>query len=157
MTQELHYTSAPRGLLPGTRGFCTVAMTPNMPGPLKERLEGLSGYQQIFPPHDPNVSLNPVVYSHYRLNLSGRTYSVLSRVCFAGLDYTGRSNKYAHHVVLDPSERPVAGPAWLLSQPGFMDQAWDGEPRYINTGRTPPQGDQPGGIAQAWQELTGDA
>jgi hypothetical protein len=41
MSQELHYTSVPRGLKPGTRGFCTVAVTPQMPGPLVERLENL--------------------------------------------------------------------------------------------------------------------
>src|SRR5271157_283778 len=157
MSQELHYTSVPRGLLPGTRGFCTVACTPNMSGPLRERLESLSGYQQVFPPHDPKVGLNPVVFSHHRLNLGGRSYSVLSRVCFAGLDYTSRSNKYAHHVVLDPAERPAGGPAWLLSQPGFMEPIWLGEPRFIAAGRTPPQGDHPAGIAHAWQSLTGDA
>ncbi len=157
MSQELHYTSVPRGLLPGTRGFCTVACTPNMSGPLRERLESLSGYQQVFPPHDPKVGLNPVVFSHHRLNLGGRSYSVLSRICFAGLDYTSRSNKYAHHVVLDPAERPAGGPAWLLSQPGFMEPIWLGEPRFIAAGRTPPQGDRPAGIAHAWQSLTGDA
>ncbi len=157
MSQELHYTSVPRGLLPGTRGFCTVACTPNMSGPLRERLESLSGYQQVYPPHDPKVGLNPVVFSHHRLNLGGRSYSVLSRVCFAGLDYTSRSNKYAHHVVLDPAERPAGGPAWLLGQPGFMEPIWQGEPRFIAAGRTPPQGDQPAGIAHAWQSLTGDA
>ena len=156
MSQELHYTSVPRGLLPGTRGFCTVACTPNMSGPLRERLESLSGYQQVFAPHDPKVGLNPVVFSHHRLNLGGRSYSVLSRVCFAGLDYTSRSNKYAHHVVLDPGERP-AGPAWLLGQPGFMEPIWQGEPRFITAGRTPPQGDHPAGIAHAWRSLTGDA
>ena len=53
MSQELHYTSVPRGLKPGSRGFCTVALTPHMPGPLVDRLEALSGYQPVFPPHDP--------------------------------------------------------------------------------------------------------
>ena len=61
MSQELHYTSVPRGLLPGTRGFCTVASTPNMSGPLRERLEGLSGYQQVFPPHDPKAALTQLI------------------------------------------------------------------------------------------------
>jgi hypothetical protein len=157
MSQELHYTSVPRGLLPGTRGFCTVASTANMAGPLRERLEGLSGYQQVFPPHDPKSALNPVVYSHHRLSLGGQPYNVLSRVACAELDYTSRSNKYAHHVVLDPSERPAGGPAWLLSQPGFMEPSWRGEPRFLTAGRIPPQGEQPGGIANAWQALTGDA
>jgi hypothetical protein len=157
MSQELHYTSVPRGLLPGTRGFCTVASTPNMPGPLRERLESLSGYQQVFPPHDPKAALNPVVFSHHRLSLGGQLYSVLSRVACAELDYTSRSNKYAHHVVLDPAERPTGGPAWLLSQPGFMEPSWQGEPRFLSAGRIPPQGEQHSGIARAWQALTGDA
>lgn len=157
MSQELHYTSVPRGLLPGTRGFCAVAVTPNMTGPLRERLESLSGYRQVFPPHDASESLNPVVYSHHRLSLGGRSYSILSRIASAGLDYTSRSNKYAHHVVLDPDERPPGGPAWLLSQPGFMETAWRGDPRLLDAGRVPPQGDRSGGVAHAWAALTGDA
>ena len=56
MSQELHYTSVPRGLRPGTLGFCTVAMTPQIPGPLFEHLENLSGYQPVYPPHDPSAS-----------------------------------------------------------------------------------------------------
>ena len=38
-----------------------------------------------------------------------------------------------------------------------MEPIWQGEPRFIATGRTPPQGDHPAGIAHAWQSLTGDA
>ena len=53
--------------------------------------------------------------------------------------------------------RPAGGPAWLLGQPGFMEPIWQGEPRFIAAGRTPPQGDHPAGIAHAWQSLTGDA
>lgn len=157
MSQELHYTSVPRGLQPGSRGFCVVAATPNLPAPLRERLEGLSGYQQVFPPHDPRAGLNPVVFAHHRLNLGGWPLSVLSRVAFAGLDYTDRSNKYAHHVVLDPVERPPGGPAWLLSRPGFMDHSWSGEPRALPAGRAVPRGDLAPGIAVAWRSATGDA
>jgi hypothetical protein len=157
MSQELHYTSVPRGLKPGSRGFCTVAMTPQIPGPLVERLEGLSGYQPVYPPHDPAAALNPVNFAHVRFSLGGRPVSILSRVGPAGLDYTGRTNKYAHHVVLDVSERPDGGPAWLLGQPGFMQSALDGEPRMLDEGRPVPGGDRPGGIATAWATLTGDA
>src|SRR5262249_42485061 len=128
MSQELHYTSVPRGLLPGSRGFCTVACSAGMPGALRERLEGLSGYRQVIPPHDRDAALNPVAYSHHRLKLGGRLLSVLSRVSAAGLDYSSRANKYAHHVVLSTEERPAGGPAWLLAQPGFMETAWQGEP-----------------------------
>ncbi len=55
MSQELHYTSVPRGLKPGSRGFCTVGLTPHMPGTLVDRLEALSGYQPIFSPHDTSA------------------------------------------------------------------------------------------------------
>jgi GTPase-associated protein 1, N-terminal domain type 2/GTPase-associated protein 1, middle domain len=156
MSQELHYTSVPRGLKPGSRGFCTVGQTPHMSVALADRLEALSGYQPVFPPHDASAPLNPIVFSHLRLTIAGKTMSVLSRIGPAGPDYTGRPNKYAHHVVLEGTERPEGGPAWLLSQPGFMQGTWDGEPREIPVGRAPFNGDRPPGMAHAWQALTGD-
>jgi hypothetical protein len=157
MSQELHYTSVSRGLNPGSRGFCTVACTSQMPGPLVERLEGLSGYQPVYPVHDAAAVRNPINFSHLKLTIRGNSWSVLSRIGPAGLDYSGRSNKYAHHVVLEPNERPEGGPAWLLSHPGFLQATWEGEPRVLTERRTPPRGDRPGGVARAWQALTGDA
>src|SRR5688572_8699530 len=141
MSHELHYTSAPRGLKPGSRGFCTVACTAGLPAPLADRLESLSGYRQVFPPNDPSAGRNPVAWSHLRLSVGGKSLSILSRVGFAGLDYTDRTNKYAHHVAITSDERPSGGPAWLLSQPGFMDSSWTGEPRILPSGRRPPSGD----------------
>ena len=117
MSQELHYTSVPRGLKPGSRGFATVAVTPHLPESLADRLESLSGYQSVFLPGDPSASLNPVVYAHLRPTAGNKAFTVLSRIGPAGLDYSGRPNKYAHHLVLDDAERPAGGPAWLLSQP----------------------------------------
>ena len=155
MSQELHYTSAPRGLTPGTRGFCTVARTADLSKVLAERLESLSGYRQVFPPHHPSETLNPVVYSHLRLANSDQ--SVLSRIGFAGLDYSDRANKYAHHVIISAGERPRGGPAWLASQPGFLDSHWQGEPRILLTGRVPARGDQAPGICKQWQVLAGDS
>jgi GTPase-associated protein 1, N-terminal domain type 2/GTPase-associated protein 1, middle domain len=157
MSQELHYTSAARGLEPGRRGFCTVAVTPRMPVALADRLEALSGYQPVFPPDDPSAALNPLLISHLRLTVGGKVLSVLSRIGPAGLDYSGRPNKYAHHVVLEDKERPEGGPAWLLSDPLFMEASWSGEPREIPVGRVPLQGDRQPGVARAWQSLTDDA
>jgi hypothetical protein len=157
MSQELHYTSVPRGLKPGSRGFGTVAVTANLPGPLAERLESLSGYQAVYPPGDPSAALNPVAYAHVRLTMGGEMLNVLSRIGPAGLDYSGRPNKYALHVVLDAGERPEGGPAWLLSQPGFLQAAWDGEPRVLPEGRRVPRGDRPAGIAADWAVVVGDA
>src|SRR5438105_1995262 len=110
MSQELHYTSVPRGLKPGSRGFGTVAVTADLPGQLADRLESLSGYQAVYSPNDASAALNPVVHAHVRLTLGGRVLHVLSRIGPAGLDYSGRPNKYAHHVVLDANERPEGGP-----------------------------------------------
>ena len=159
MSQELHYTSVPRGLLPGSRGFCTVACTPHMSGPLRERLESLSGYQQVYPPHDPGRPQPGGLFAP-RLNLGGRSYSVLSRVGLAGLDYSSRSEQVRSPCRPRRRPAPAGGPAWLLSQPGFMGEQlppWQGEPRFITTGRAPPQGDHPAGIADSWQSLIGDA
>ena len=84
---------------------------------LAEKLEALSGYRPLFPPHDPAAARNPVASSHLIIPLQGTSYHVLSRVCAAGLDHTRRSNKFAHHVVLEGAELPAGGPAWLL-RPG---------------------------------------
>ncbi len=157
MSQELHYTSVPRGLKPGSRGFCTVACTAQMSAPLFELLESLSGYRPVYPVHDPAAAQNPINFSHLRLTVGGMAVSVLSRVGPANLDYSGRSNKYAHHVVLEPNERPEGGPAWLVGHPGFLQEAWDGEPRLLPAGQTPPRGDRPPGVAGAWKALGVDA
>jgi hypothetical protein len=150
MSKELIYTSAPRGLLPGSNGFCTVAMTEGLPNSWRERLESLSAYHRPFPPDDPR---NPVVFSHLRVN--GR--HVVSRVSEAGKEHTGRTNHLAHHVVLDDDELPAGGPAWLLSQPGFLAEAWSGAARWLAPGRAVPDGDSPARACQHWHRLAGDA
>lgn len=157
MSQELLYTSAPKGLRPGSRGFCTVACTQGMPPNLVERLESLSGYRQLYPPDSPQAGLNPVVHTHLRLAVGGIRYHVLSRVAAAGLDYSGRTNKLAHHVVLAPRELSPAGPAWLLSSAGFMQTSWQGEPELLPIGRRPPQGTLEPNVCRAWRAATGDA
>jgi hypothetical protein len=157
MSQELHYTSVARGLKPGSRGFGTVAATANLPQTVAERLEALSAYEAVYPPGDPSAALNPIEYVHVRLTAVGHVQEILSRIGPAGLDYSGRPNKYAHHVILEPEERPEGGPAWLLSQPGFLRDAWQGEPRILADGPCVPAGDRVPGIAQAWLDLTGDA
>src|SRR4051812_32294706 len=101
MTLELFSTSVPAGLEPGRSGFCTVAMTRNMPRPLIEVLESLSAYRPVFLPTDSRAADNPVTVSPLRVSVAGRSYNVLTRISFAGLDYTSRSNRFSHHVVLE--------------------------------------------------------
>lgn len=157
MTQELIYTSAPKGLQLGSRGFCTVACTAGMSKPLADRLEALSGYKHLYPPGSESAHLNPVNHSFVTFKLGGKTYYVLSRIADAGLDHTQRSNKLAHHVVLEGSELPPAGPACLMRQSGFFVERWEGEPRTIEARRLPLSPDSGPRRCDAWKSLTGDA
>lgn len=157
MSHELIVTSAPRGLKPGIRGFCTVAATDGMLATFQEALESLSGYEPLFPPLDPRAARNPVAFSHLRLVHAGKSYHLLSRVSSAGLDYSGRSNKLAHHFALEPSELPLGGPAWLLSYPALMCSSWQGEPRILPARQALPNGEPPVGVCRGWQETVGDA
>jgi hypothetical protein len=154
MSHELYFTSAPKGIRPGASGFCTVAATRELPGPLLEKVEALSGYRHLYSPLDQN---NPIVYSHVRIEILGKAFHVLSRICAAGLDYSGRGNKFAHHVILEPDELPPGGPAWLLGQPAFMQTHWDGTVGYLPSGRRLPLGEAPPGPCHTWERLTGDA
>ncbi len=157
MSQELLYTSAPHGLKPGSRGFCTVLSTQGMAAPLASALEGLSGYRPAFPPGDEQTDLNPINWSHVTLPVAGRTWHILSRIAEYGLDYSQRTNKLAHHVVLDSAELITAGPAALLANSGFMRDEWNEEPHLAPpkpVHKIPPL---PRGVCQAWKELTGDA
>lgn len=155
MIQELVYTSAARGLKPGSSGFCTVASTPGMALNLAQFLESLSGYRHLHTPGTTAAAANPVVHSYLRTRIGGKPFAVLSRICDAGLDYSERSNKLAHHLAMDTPSHP-AGPAWLLEDGRLFLQEWSGEarrlpPRSLPSGQLPPQ------VCHAWQRLTGDA
>jgi hypothetical protein len=157
MPQQLIYTSAPRGLVPGRSGYCTVARTASMREPLVLRLEQLSYYQ--------HVSLaggreRPICACRV-VDIRGARFHVLSRIQDAGLDFTGRTNFIAHHLVVTPEEigqLPV--PALILRDwPGWV-KSWAEEPRMLATE------DWAGlnGLASRtslpatqWERVTGDA
>jgi len=157
VSEELLYTSAPQGLQPGSHGFCTVVRSAGLPKLLGERLESLSGYRHATAPHSDQGMGNPVNFSHLVLTLSGQRHHVLSRIADAGLDYTGRSNKLAHHVVLAADELVPVGPAGVLSAKGFCETTWDGRVRELPGGRRPTQSVGHTGVCRAWQEVAGDA
>ncbi len=157
MALELIYTSAPRGLRPGSKGFCTVAMSTGMAADLVTRLESLSGYRTVFPPESADAARNPVSWAHWQVTATSRVWHVLSRVGFAGFDYSQRSNKLAHHIVLERSELPAAGPAWLMTQPGVFESVWTSEPRLLTVPRELPAAQRPPGLCKLWRDMTGDA
>jgi hypothetical protein len=157
MPQQLIYTSAPRGLVPGRSGYCTVARTAAMREPLVLRLEQLSYYL--------HVSLaggrERLICACRVVDIRGARFHVLSRIQDAGLDFTGRTNFIAHHLVVTPVEigqLPV--PALILRDwPGWV-KSWSHEPQMIANE------DWSGLTALAtktalpavhWQRLTGDA
>ena len=158
MAKELVYTSAEHGLRPGTRGFCTVAYTVGMRPQVIQILEALSAYKNMYAVHDQRLAESPASFSHYRYKLTGRNLSILSRVAPTSADHTARSNKVAHHVVLENRERVNAGPAWLASQPGFFLEEWSRAPQHIAEPKKIE--DKAGEIpthAASWEMLTGDA
>jgi hypothetical protein len=142
MAKQLIHTSAPRGLDPGTSGFCVVARHRDLRERLIPLLERASAYHhQNRPAVDGAAPLNPVVYSHRIFSLGGGAYHVLSRIVDAGNDYTHRSNYLAHHLILDDVETAAAAnanlnPADILlafEKTGGWRNKWDEPPRFFST------------------------
>ena len=157
MALELIYTSAARGVRPGTRGFCTVAYTRGMLPQMIQLLEALSAYKPLYSVHHAKASMNPVAISHSRPTMAGRNASILSQVAPAPAEHTQRSNKIAHHVVLRGHECCEAGPAWVASQEGFFRKNWDEPPHIIDEPKSIPEGGEQDTYASTWEALTGDA
>jgi len=156
MAYELYYTSAPRGLRPQTSGICTVGLTRGFPAPFISRIEALSGYRK--PSDDADPSMCPVAFSHWIVEGGGVTRHVLSGVRMAPPDHTGRSNKFAHHLLLREEECVAAGPAWLLQQPGVVAESWSGEPRELPQEKRLPRGGRiDAGMCASWHRAGGDA
>lgn len=152
MAQELVYTSAERGLRPGTSGFCTVAMTRGLPPALVPRLEALGGYRPG-PTGD-----GPVACCFWRVETAAGIAHVLSLVGPAPPDHTARTNKIATYAVLDPGELSPAGPAWMIAQDGFLRRSWKGAPAWIEAPQKAPAAGDPGPCeCVAWKAACGDA
>ena len=135
MIYELLYTSVPKGLKPGSKGYCTVLTTEGIPSALLERLESYCGYRHLFDPGSPD---NPIAYGHRVLNLAGNTWHILSRVADAGFDYSGRSNLIGHFMAISQDELKgmSAGPTALMMSRGFFRKELVGEPRRVSVTET---------------------
>jgi hypothetical protein len=156
LISELVYTSVPKGLAVGSSGFCTVAYTEGMPQPLILTCESLSTYRHLFPPGDRREALNPVLFSHTLVTRMDKPFSVLSRVAAYGADYSGRTNKLAHHMVFSPDQRVVQGPAAILQTPGLMRTEWKQEPAILPSSPRLQAEEEPTTYrAVAWEKLTG--
>ena len=159
MAFELVYTSVPKGIRSGSSGFCIAAYTNGMAANLAVQLESLSAYKPFFPHYDPNASKNPVAYSHYSVSCSGNLYHVVSRVCFAGLDYTKRSNKLAHHLALAAADVAMApdGPTAVFRQNGLFLEKWDAPPQLFPKQKNIHAPHLQLHPANLWKQYVGDA
>ena len=159
MIHELIVTSVPRGLQAGRSGFTTVLRTRGIHPLLAETLERASAYRHVFPHGD---SRNPQIRSHSVVSGATGMVSILSRISDAGSDYSGRSNKLAHHVALDSREtaaRAGSNPAAVLlalERSGGFQRQWSGEPREQPVAPQVPMVPSEPGACRAWARLAGD-
>lgn len=127
---ELINTSLPNGLIAGTHGFATAAMTRNLPDGLRVRLEQLSAYTHRTSAHDESyLRQNPVNWQHLILP---KGEHVVSCILPAPFDYTGRTNRLAHHFCFTRDEFPRNGAATVIRLASdALTAAWTGEARWL--------------------------
>jgi hypothetical protein len=129
MPLQLIFTSAPRGLVAGRSGFCTVARHASLSERLTQQLEALGT------PHDDVVG---ATFTFRRLEAGSQAWYVLSRFVARGLDYSQRDNRLAHHLVFTAEEAAVLPPpaALALRWNGWKD-AWTEEPTWLKEDARP--------------------
>ena len=127
---ELVNTSVPNGLIAGTHGFSTVAMTKGMPDAIRTRVENFCAYPHRTSAHDATYfAENPVNWFHLTLPNGDH---VLGRTAPADFDYTGRTNRLSRTLVFGSREMPDAGGASVLSAAAQMlSEPWSGDPKYL--------------------------
>ena len=125
MPEQLIFTSTPTGIQPGRSGFQVVAQHEGINNRLIVAIEKESTYE--FP--DNSQSL-PVICKHSKFDFGEERYSVLSRIQSCGIDFTGRSNHIAHHLIFNEKEVPDCPPAALFALWKGWREKW-GKPRYL--------------------------
>lgn len=129
MPLQLIFTSAPRGLVAGRSGFCTVARHASLSERLTQQLESLGT------PHDTSTG---ETFTFRRLEAGSQAWYVLSRFVSRGLDYSQRDNRLAHHLVFTAEEAAVLPPpaALALRWNGWKDE-WTEEPTWLKEDSRP--------------------
>lgn len=129
MPLQLIFTSAPRGLVAGRSGFCTVARHASLSERLTQQLEALGT------PHDAAAG---ETFTFRRLEAGSQAWYVLSRFVARGLDYSQRDNRLAHHLVFTADEAAVLPPpaALALRWNGWKDE-WTEEPTWLKEDARP--------------------
>jgi len=157
MPQQLIYTSAPRGLVAGRSGHCTVARSAAMRDALMLQLEKLSYYQHL----SLSGGQDRPIFAFRMIDIRGSRFHVLSRIQDAGLDFTGRTNFIAHHLVATPEEiRQLPTPPVIFRDWSGWVKSWTKDPQLLENEDWSSLKVLLGKAfvpAETWQRITGDA
>lgn len=155
MIQELISTSSPK-CLDGNAGFGIVAQTSGLAPNVARDINTLSGYSHFFPADDER---NPVVFLHVIKRIGGVDRHILSRVADCGNDYSGRTNRIGHHLILEESDLTSlpCGPAAIASEKDVFCTDWNEKSQKLPHGKTLPNPPVTTGVCHHWQQLLGDA
>ncbi|MEY3143960.1 MAG: hypothetical protein RLY21_2453 [Planctomycetota bacterium] len=146
MSFEFVHTSVEKGIR-GDSGFAIAVVTRGIPASLEPMLAELSAYDFD---RTRAVGADRIDWAHRILSVHGKSYTVLSRTAPCGSDWSGRPNRIAHHLVVEPHERASAGPAWLLTRfARFCESVPTAEERGV--GPSLPQGDEAPRPAHGWE------
>ncbi len=139
MAFEVVNTSVAAGLVAGEQGYCDALRTRGVPEGLCAMLSRLSHF-------DPQMSGAHPAVGVRMLRFAGSSWGLVTQVAPCGLDYSGRANRIAHHVLIPPSELEAVNPAAVLAHFHFLS-SFQGTPRYSPD---PPEVDLAAPAGGAW-------
>lgn len=149
MPLQLIFTSAPRGLVAGRSGYCTVARHRSIPDRLAQILESLG---------TPHQNPEGATFTFRIIEASNTNWFVLSRFVARGLDYSQRDNRLAHHLIFTAEEAAVLPPpsAIAFRWNGWLTE-WTKEPTWLTEDTRPLLLDNAPGLrpASGWREFSG--
>jgi hypothetical protein len=131
MAYQLVYTSAAKLLDAGRSGFGTVARAKAISPLLVSAIERVSQFANL-----RGNDRSRVIFVHRRIIAANNRVHLLSRICDAGADYTGRTNHIAHHLIVSQEEVARAAdrgltPADVLRQFPWLG-SWEGSARFFS-------------------------
>ena len=149
MPLQLIFTSAPRGLVAGRSGYCTVARHRSIPDRLAQILESLG---------TPHQNPQGATYTFRIIEASNANWFVLSRFVARGLDYSQRDNRLAQHLIFTAEEAAVLPPpaAIAFRWNGWLNE-WTKEPTWLTEDPRPLILDNAPALrpASGWREFSG--
>ncbi len=157
MPLELIFTSVPKGVKPGSTGYCTVAKHKGIDRLLDQAIEKICYYELM------NHPAKPVVCAYRIMRLNTGIFHVLTRTVYSGSDHTGRTNYLSHNLIFDQREavsQSVSPADIFLAGSGWLDNWATGQaPMYLQDGICQisfPSGSASSQPLALWSEITGE-